>query len=67
MLLVETWTNFSDIDVSNFHAFVLNRNENKKSSKRSSGGIILYVRNKYVSKDTLVYTDKDDIIWVKID
>ena len=29
VLLVETWTNdFSDIDVSNFHSFVLNRNEN---------------------------------------
>ena len=43
VLLVETWTNeLSNIDVSNFQAFVLNRNENKKSSKRSSGGIIFY-------------------------
>ena len=66
VLLVETWTNdFSDIDVINFHSFVLNRNENKKSSKRSSGGIILYIRNRYVSKDTLIYTSQDDIIWIK--
>ena len=63
VLLVETWTNdFSDIDVCNFHSFVLNRNENKKTSKRCSGGIILYIRNEYVSKDTLIYTDQDDII-----
>ena len=68
VLLVETWTNeFSDIDVNNFHSYVLNRNENKKTSKRSSGGIILYIRNKYVSKDSLIYTDQDDIVWIKID
>ena len=67
VLLVETWTNeFSDIDVANFQAFVLNRTENKKTSKRSSGGIILYIRNEYVSNDTLIYTDKDDIVWIKI-
>ena len=68
VLLVETWTNeLSNIDVSNFQAFVLNRNENKKSSKRSSGGIILYLRHEYVSNDTLIYTDHDDIVWIKID
>ena len=27
----------------------------------------MYVRNKYVSKDTLVFTSQDDIIWIKID
>ena len=27
----------------------------------------MYIRNKYVSKDTLVFTSQDDIIWIKID
>ena len=68
VLLTETWTNnYSDIHVENFEAYVLHRNENKKGSKRCSGGIIVYVRNKYVSKDTLVFTSQDDIIWIKID
>ena len=39
----------------------------KKSSKRSSGGIILYIRNEYISKDSLIYTNEDDIIWIKIE
>ena len=50
----------------NFESFSLHRQENKQSSKRNSGGIVLYIRNKYVSKDTLVFTSHDDILWVKI-
>ena len=43
----ECWTNqFSEITVNNFGAFVLNKQENKRNSKRKSGGIILYIRNK---------------------
>lgn len=68
VLLTETWTNqYSDIEVNNFEAYVLNRKEIKQNSKRNSGGLILYIRNTYVSNDTLVYTSIDDIIWVKID
>lgn len=67
VLLTETWTDdFSDIYVNNFEAFILNRKEQKKTSKRNSGGIILYLRNKFVNKDTLVYKDEQDFLWVKI-
>ena len=38
----------------------------KRGSKRISGGIILYVRNKFVSKDMLIFKSQDDILWVKI-
>ena len=32
VLLLETWTNdFSDVNVNNFHSFVLNRSENIKT------------------------------------
>ena len=67
ILLTECWTNqFSEITVNNFESFVLHRQENKKNSKRNSGGIVLYIRNKYVSDDTLIFTSHDDILWVKI-
>ena len=67
LLLTETWTdNFSDINVNNFETFSLHRQENKKKCKRNSGGIIIYIRDKYVNSDTLVFTSGDDILWVKI-
>ena len=67
VLLTETWTDqFSEITEDNFEYFVLHREEKKGKSKRNSGGIILYIRDKYVSSDTLIYTSQDDILWVKI-
>ena len=67
VLFTETWTNdLSNIDVNNFESFVLNRKEQKKKCKRNSGGIILYLRNNLVDKDTLVFLDDEDFLWVKI-
>lgn len=67
VLLTETWTNeFSEIYVNEFEAFALHRKENKRKSKRNSGGIILYIRDKFVSADTLVCTSHDDFLWIKI-
>ena len=66
ILITESWTDeYSDIEVSDFDAFVLHRKEKKKGCKRNSGGIVLYIRSKYVTRDTLVYISQDDIIWVK--
>ena len=40
VLLTETWTdNSSEVAVSNFEAFILNRVEKKQKSKRNSGGV----------------------------
>ena len=67
VLLTETWTDsYSDLSVSNFEYFALHRKDKKKNSKRNSGGILIYIRDKYVTKDTLVYTSEDDILWIKI-
>ena len=63
VMFTETWTN----DLSNnFEPFVLNRKEQKKKSKRNSGGIILYLRSTFVSNDTLVFLDNEDFLWIKI-
>lgn len=67
VLFTETWANqFSDLTVEHFEHFNLNRSENKASSKRSSGGIIIYVRNEFVSSDTVIFHSEDDIICIKI-
>lgn len=62
VLLTETWTNdFSDIDVRNFGHFVLSRKDVKAGSRRNSGGIIVYIRDKFVSKHTLILKSEDDL------
>ena len=55
VLLTETWTdNYSDTRVSGFETFELHREEVKNRSKRNSGGIIVYIREKYVNNEMLV-------------
>jgi len=66
-LLTETWTHsYSQLSYNGFEYFVLNRTELLKSSKRYSGGIVVYVRNNYVSNDTLIFKCHDDIVCLKI-
>ena len=68
VLLTETWTDkYADLTVHNFEHFVLHRTEIKSKSKRSSGGIIVYMKNKFVSRDTQVFQSQDDILCVKIE
>ncbi|MCG8048238.1 MAG: reverse transcriptase family protein [Candidatus Thiodiazotropha endolucinida] len=67
MMYFVFWTdNYSNLTVSGFQVFALHRRERKKNSKRNSGGVLVYIRDKYVTKDTLVYSSDDDILWVKI-
>ena len=67
VMITKTWTDqYSDLAVDNFEVFVLHRQEKKTGSKRNSGGIVLYLRNKLFSNDTLIFTSQDDILWVKI-
>ena len=49
-----------------FIIYILNREMVKNNCKRNSGGLIIYIRDKYVSKETLVYKSEDDIVWVKL-
>lgn len=67
VMFTETWTDqFSELHVEGFEYFVLHRTLVKTTSKRNSGGIIIYVKNELVCDDTLFFTCQDDIIWVKI-
>ena len=68
VLLTETWSNcYHDLNVSNFECFVLHRKEQFRTTTRSSGGIAVYIRNTYVTEDTLVFKSEDDIICIKVD
>ena len=50
VLLTEAWTSdLSDIKINHFESFELRREETKKNAKRNSGGLIVYIRNQYVS------------------
>ena len=67
VLFTETLTNeFSELHVENVDYFVLNRTENKPTAKRTSGGIIVYIRSMFVSSDTHVFESADDIICINI-
>ena len=67
VLFTESWTDEnSELFVNNFEYFVLNRKLIKQGSRRNSGGIVLYLRNNFVSNDTLVFTSEDDFLWIKI-
>ena len=70
LLFTETWGNmFTKFDVDNFQHFELNRTEYKPNSKRSSGGLVVYIRDTIVKPNSTlsVLTQNDDIIWVKFD
>ena len=70
ILFTETWGNeHTDFHVNGFTHYMLNRTEYKTNSKRSSGGIILYLKNTLIKPDSnvLYKTDSDDVIWLKLD
>ena len=69
VLFTETWGNeFTNFHVNGFTSYMLNRTEYKANSKRSLGGIIIYLKNTLIKDDSniLYKTDSDDIIWLKL-
>ena len=67
VLFTESWTDENaELSINNFEHFVLNRKLIKPGSRRNSGGLVLYLRNTFVSNDTLVFTSEDDFLWIKI-
>jgi len=46
--------------------FILHRDENLLSCKRPSGGLAVYVRDKFVLNDTLYFQGQDDILCIKL-
>ena len=70
VMLTETWGHrHINFHVSNFQHFELNRTIYKQNTKRHSGGIIVYVRQSLIKKDSILLLTKenDDIIWLRLD
>lgn len=64
--LVETFTNKdSQISVANLKEFHSYRQNELKSSKRSSGGILCYLKQKFNTAVDLVKSRHDDLLWIK--
>ena len=64
-MFVETWGHrHVDFNVPNFRYFELNRTVYKSTTKRSSGGIIVYIRESLINPDSVILltTESDDII-----
>lgn len=67
VLFTEVWSNeLLDLSVDGFECFPLHRTTCKPNTKRNSGGIAVYIRNKYVTNDILFHCSEDDILWLKI-
>ena len=65
--LTEVWGDPSQcFDVDGFTHYELHRQEKKLTCTRNSGGIIIYVRNEFVSADTLFKKCNDTHIWLKL-
>ena len=68
VLLTETWSDeYSDLSFAGFKTFYLSRENRNINSKRNSGGIVIFVREKYFSPNMLIKSDSDDILWIKFD
>lgn len=70
LMFTETWGNsFTNFDVENFQHLELNRNEYKPNSKRSSGGVIIYIKNSIIKQGSNISVVKqnDDVIWLMLD
>lgn len=66
--LSETWTNkTSKIKLNGYQAFHSYRNFQHRRAKRSSGGIIIYVKKSILKGIKLVKNDVDYILWLRLD
>ena len=68
IMLTETWTDEnSDLSFAGFKVFWLSRLDKKRKSKRSSGGIAIYIRDTFYKANMLYKQDGDDILWLRFE
>ncbi|XP_053395382.1 uncharacterized protein LOC123523921 isoform X1 [Mercenaria mercenaria] len=66
LLFTEPWSSSAfNYDFENFQSYILNRKYILKGSKRSSGGIMVYVNNKLKNYVEFVKSTNDCILWLK--
>ena len=68
VMRTETLTDeYSDLSFEGFKVFWLSRLEKHRKSKRSSGGIAIYIRDKFYKPNMLYKEDSDDILWLRFE
>jgi len=68
IVLSETWTNrLSNVDLSGFQNIHSFRKYQHRRAKRSSGGIVIYIRNEISKGVKVVLNQIDCLIWLKVD
>ncbi|MCF1458886.1 MAG: hypothetical protein LPH21_15465, partial [Shewanella sp.] len=66
--MTETWSDeYSNLSFPDFKVLYLSRDSRNIHAKRNSGGIAIYVREKYFKPNMLLKSDSDDILWIKFD
>ena len=68
VLLTETWAGeYSDVSFPDFKIFYLSRTNGKSNTKRNSGGIAIFIREKDCTPNMQIKSDGDDILWLRLD
>ena len=70
IMFTETWGNqLTNFYVENFQYFELNRTGYKSGTKRSSGGLVVYIRDSILKPNSKVVLlkENDDVIWIALD
>ena len=69
LLFTETWTSEyeeAELQVENFDFIPLHRTELHPRAKRSSGGLLIYLRSSLRNVLTFIQSSCDDILWMKL-
>ena len=68
ILFFESWANNSACyDIDGFKCYPFNRKIQNKKSKRSSGGIAIYIKQSITKGISIVKNYQDAIVWLKLD
>ncbi len=67
-MFFETWANNSACyDIDGYKCYLFNRKIQNKKSKRSSGGIAIYIEQSIAKGISIVKNYQDAIVWLKLD
>ena len=68
IFLIESWTNInSQIDLPNYPCYNFYRKFKHKNAKRTSGGLVFYIKSDINADIEDVRNHYDSILWLKID
>lgn len=68
IFLLESWTNcHSKIDIGGYVSYNFYRKYQHRNARRSSGGIVVYLKESVKDGVTIVRNHYDSVIWLKVD